>query len=159
MNWEWVSNVVSFCWERINSPKNRQHIHAMHVVVMQIIPTAVVAHYSETWLLRQTQEQPLLVTTLDQNLRLLRMEYTMPTKAADFVEGGDGYDLETLFSKVNQGVTCTYDDLIFMPGMESDWSVCVWGWRFVIDFWGGSFWRDSPNWAHGLFGESILMGV
>jgi inosine-5'-monophosphate dehydrogenase len=53
------------------------------------------------------------------------MEYTMPTKAADFVEGGDGYDLETLFSKVNQGVTCTYDDLIFMPGMESDWSVCV----------------------------------
>ena len=49
----------------------------------------------------------------------------MPTKAADFVEGGDGYDLETLFSKVNQGVTCTYDDLIFMPGMESDWSVCV----------------------------------
>mgnify|MGYP006934220021 FL=1 len=53
------------------------------------------------------------------------MEYTMPTKAADFVEGGDGYDLETLFSKVNQGVTCTYDDLIFMPGMESDWSVCM----------------------------------
>lgn len=53
------------------------------------------------------------------------MEYTIPTKAADFVEGGDGYDLETLFSKVNQGVTCTYDDLIFMPGMESDWSVCV----------------------------------
>lgn len=49
----------------------------------------------------------------------------MPTKAADFVEGGDGYDLETLFSKVNQGVTCTYDDLIFMPGMESDWCVCV----------------------------------
>ena len=49
----------------------------------------------------------------------------MPTKAADFVEGGDGYDLETLFSKVNQGVTCTYDDLIFMPGMGSDWSVCV----------------------------------
>ena len=53
------------------------------------------------------------------------MEYTMPTKAADFVDGGDGYDLETLFPKVNQGVTCTYDDLIFMPGMESDWSVCV----------------------------------
>ena len=69
----------------------------------------------------------MLETFFNSNLELLRMEYTMPTKAADFVEGGDGYDLETLFSKVNQGVSCTYDDLIFMPGMESGWSVCVRG--------------------------------
>ena len=44
------------------------------------------------------------------------MAYAYPDKAADFEEGGDGYDLETLFSVVNRGVTCTYDDLIFMPG-------------------------------------------
>ena len=44
------------------------------------------------------------------------MAYTYPNKAADFEEGGDGYDLETLFTGVNRGVTCTYDDLIFMPG-------------------------------------------
>ena len=53
------------------------------------------------------------------------MEYTMPTKAADFVEGGDGYDLETIFTQVNKGTTCTYDDLIFMPGTECCWSVCA----------------------------------
>ena len=63
-------------------------------------------------------------TILNSNLELLRMEYTMPTKVADFVEGGDGYDLETIFSKVMQGTTCTYDDLIFMPGTECCWSVC-----------------------------------
>ena len=45
------------------------------------------------------------------------MSYSYPTKAADFEEGGDGYDLNTLFTVVNRGVTCTYDDLIFMPGM------------------------------------------
>ena len=44
------------------------------------------------------------------------MEYTLPTKAADFVEGGDGYDLEHVFTKVFDGTTCTYDDIIFMPG-------------------------------------------
>lgn len=45
------------------------------------------------------------------------MEYTFPTKVADFTEGGDGYDLEYIFSKAFEGTTCTYDDIIFMPGM------------------------------------------
>ena len=41
----------------------------------------------------------------------------MPTKAADFVEdGGDGYDLNHIFTEVFNGTTCTYDDIIFMPG-------------------------------------------
>ena len=54
------------------------------------------------------------------------MEYTYPTKAADFVDGGDGYDLEYLFTKINQGITCTYDDIIFMPGKWwIDWSYAV----------------------------------
>ena len=44
------------------------------------------------------------------------MEYTYPTKVAEFVAGGDGYDLEYLFTKVFEGTTCTYDDIIFMPG-------------------------------------------
>lgn len=44
------------------------------------------------------------------------MDYTLPTKAADFIEGGDGYDLEHIFTKVLDGTTCTYDDLIFLPG-------------------------------------------
>ena len=45
------------------------------------------------------------------------MEYTMPEKAAEPVVGGDGYDLEYIFTKKLEGTTCTYDDLIFMPGM------------------------------------------
>jgi hypothetical protein len=47
------------------------------------------------------------------------MEYKFPERAADAVEGGDGYDLEYLFSKKLGGTTCTYDDLIFMPGKHS----------------------------------------
>ena len=44
----------------------------------------------------------------------------MPTAAADFVEdGGDGYDLNHIFTKVFNGTTCTYDDIIFMPGFIS----------------------------------------
>jgi len=45
------------------------------------------------------------------------MEYTLPTKIADYAVGGDGYDLDYIFSKVFDGTTCTYDDIIFMPGM------------------------------------------
>ena len=45
------------------------------------------------------------------------MDYTLPTKAAECVDGGDGYDLEYIFTKVFNGTTCTYDDLIFLPGM------------------------------------------
>jgi len=45
------------------------------------------------------------------------MEYTLPTEVADYAVGGDGYDLDYIFSKVFDGTTCTYDDIIFMPGM------------------------------------------
>ena len=48
------------------------------------------------------------------------MEYTIPDKAAEPVNGGDGYDLEYVFNKKLEGTTCTYDDLIFMPGMLGD---------------------------------------
>lgn len=47
------------------------------------------------------------------------MAYTLPTEAAAFVERGDGYDLDHVFTKVFDGTTCTYDDLIFMPGKWS----------------------------------------
>ena len=40
----------------------------------------------------------------------------MPTEVADYAVGGDGYDLDYIFSKVFDGTTCTYDDIIFMPG-------------------------------------------
>ena len=40
----------------------------------------------------------------------------MPTEVADYAVGGDGYDLDYIFSKVFEGTTCTYDDIIFMPG-------------------------------------------
>ena len=45
------------------------------------------------------------------------MAYSYPAKAAEFEEGGDGYTFETIFKDVFRGTTCTYDDLIFMPGM------------------------------------------
>ena len=59
------------------------------------------------------------------------MAYNLPNKVADFEEGGDGYDLEKIFTEVNRGTTCTYDDLIFLPGKWCLQSAMM---LYMIDF-------------------------
>ncbi|KAK8814135.1 hypothetical protein WA158_007997 [Blastocystis sp. Blastoise] len=42
--------------------------------------------------------------------------YTFPTKAAEPVDAYDGYPLDVIFNDIHKGTTCTYDDMIFLPG-------------------------------------------
>ena len=44
------------------------------------------------------------------------MAYELPKEVAEFEAGGDGYDLNDLFTSMVRGTTLTYDDIIFMPG-------------------------------------------
>ena len=44
------------------------------------------------------------------------MAYELPKEVAEFEAGGDGYDLNDLFTNIVRGTTLTYDDIIFMPG-------------------------------------------
>ena len=77
------------------------------------------------------------------------MEYTMPEKAAEPVNGGDGYDLEFVFNKKLEGTTCTYDDLIFMPGTLRDDECDD---ASMIDF------RGESRWCHFVVTEhSVLL--
>ena len=77
------------------------------------------------------------------------MEYTMPEKAAEPVNGGDGYDLEFVFNKKLEGTTCTYDDLIFMPGTLRDDECDD---ASMIDF------RGESRWCHFVVPEhSVLL--
>lgn len=76
------------------------------------------------------------------------MEYTMPEKAAEPVNGGDGYDLEFVFNKKLEGTTCTYDDLIFMPGTLRDDECDD---ASMIDF------RGESRWCHSVVTEHSVL--
>lgn len=72
----------------------------------------------------------------------------MPEKAAEPVNGGDGYDLEFVFNKKLEGTTCTYDDLIFMPGTLRDDECDD---ASMIDF------RGESRWCHFVVTEHSVL--
>ena len=79
------------------------------------------------------------------------MAYELPKEVAEFEAGGDGYDLNDLFTNIVRGTTLTYDDIIFMPGKLFFWfgaMMCL----FMIDFRNESLWcHFFYYWAHVYF--------